>query len=176
MSYATMYRMPIAGPLEEVKEYRNAWGGAMRIWDPLAQKWLNADNFMVWSMCNRDSKEFWALAQDERLPRADRIVLASTYDKAVVPSEMLGEFAEALREFNARHRALGDRVNHLPAWAEDAEAMAAEGSGFMDGFVGICFNQTSVADTWHVYNDEEDSRIYDTSKDEGHWPITDSIG
>jgi hypothetical protein len=62
-------------------------------------------------------------------------------------------------------------VSHLLTWARDIDAMVEDGS--MDGFVGICFNQTSVSDTWHISDDEDEWRLYDPSKDEGHWPISD---
>lgn len=172
MSYATMYRMPVKGELEEVKDYGNAFGGAMRIWEPLFKKWINTARGLMVTLMSGD-REFWDLAKDERLPESDRIVLASTYDKAVVPSEMLGRFVEALREFDTRHPA-GTMVSHVRAWAYDIEAMISEG---MEGFIGICFNQTSVTETWTVFDeDDEDGeeRLYDASRDEGHWFITDS--
>ena len=40
----------------------------------------------------------------------------------------------------------------------------------------VCWNQTSVSDTWYVRDDdEEDSRLYDISKDEDHWFLFDEL-
>ena len=96
----------------------------------------------------------------------DRIVIASTFDRVMVRRTEIPKLLDAISSYISRFDGgnLVDMVEELQKLAEDRVCYA------------VCWNQTSVSDTWYVRDDdEEDSRLYDISKDEDHWFLFDEL-
>ena len=131
MSHAKMITIPKVGPYEAAAEYRNAWGGMARIWTALSDKYG-----IPW-LCS-DGHEFWDLVEDPRLTDTERIVFASTFDRAVWEREHAQDLARLFREFSRTFPSKG--VDHLPAWADFLEQHAG------DDCIGFGMIGTSVSD------------------------------
>lgn len=173
MSYTTILEMPQEGELTEVAEFNNSWGSAMRVWMPMAMAYLadpeaNANQEMGRIMLSGDMCGLWKLVDGDKLTRAERIVLAWTFDKSVCEYSKLVEMAELFREFDKQHPVPG-KVNHLPAFADLYEKM---GLGIPSDALGLCVIQTSVTSyVWDgVQPEDQEARCprYDASKDTGH--------
>lgn len=131
-------------------EYRNAWGGAARIWDALFEKHLKNPNIPYHSWISGDQQPLWDLAKRETLPMHERAVHASTFDHAYVRRENFPRFCADLRAFDAAYPS-GPKVSHLSAWADALEKLDAEAIGFYG---------TSVAENpWMKYDEAKDESI-----------------
>lgn len=131
MSYCALVLFGEDGTPQNEIEFRNAWGGAARIWGSLYERYVNPEgNWM------RDTKALWALADDPRLADFERDVLVSTFDNVVVPRTAFHRMASALRRFVQEHPVPG-RVDHLSEWAVVFES---------SGCRAIGFHHTSVSD------------------------------
>lgn len=168
MSYTTVYRMPESGELIEVKEFQNAYGSAMRIWNSLVKSHLvdptkDIDQEMGRIMYREEAKSLWKLVDDPKLTYVERMTLAWTFDKAVCEHARLAEMADLFLEFDRVYPAGG----HLPALADLYRSECANPS------LGLCVVQTSVAcDVWRTECDADGEQyMYDASKDTGHYFI-----
>ncbi|MEE9568335.1 MAG: hypothetical protein V3W37_03025 [Candidatus Binatia bacterium] len=141
MSCITMLRVPSVGPMEEIAEFRNSWGCAMRIWNSLGRQYFGWETF---PLADADkTQRFWKLIGDPRLSRDERLVLGFTWDTAICEKAHAGELAKSLRAFETLHPA--DGVSHLPAIAVALDEHA------QDDCIGFAFIQTSVSsDVWDV--------------------------
>ncbi len=127
-------------------EFRNAWGGAARIWSALFDAYLKNPAIPYHSWMG-SADELWSLAKREDLPTFERAVHASTFDHAYISRENFGRFAGDLRQFAEKYPVPG-AVDHLLPWAEWIEASDAEAVGF---------HGTSVAENpWWVWDEEKD--------------------
>lgn len=105
------------GKPDHAIEFRNAWGGAARIWDALFKAHVpKKHEYDTW-LSNPDDRRLWDLALDEKLEMFERAVHAFTFDRHYVSNEHFGRFAADLRSFVERYPA-GERVDHLPMWAK----------------------------------------------------------
>jgi hypothetical protein len=112
-------------------EYRNAWGGAARIWDALFKAYVpKKHEYDLWLVNNGNDKRLWDLATRPDLPMFERAVHASTFDHFYVRRENFTRFCADLRAFDAKYPVNGHTVNHLPAWADAIEKLDAEAVGF----------------------------------------------
>ena len=112
-------------------------------------------------------KEIWELADNPEIPRHERIVLFTTFDKALVKREHFQEVIDAFRAFGGE--------TSLPEQAEILEKMLLQ-----DDIIAAGWNQTSVnADTWDVvggYNEEADESIpYNCLTGTQHYWIFDEL-
>lgn len=166
MSYATIYKVPESGGIENYREFPNAIRGAVLLWTYLSRRYLDLDGMPLFG--GEDTKRLWALATDERLSEDERIALQTTFDGVMVRRD---DFERVAAAFDVVGPMMDD-AGHLPAWAATLREMWLDPDCF-----AACWNQTSVcADTWWRYDtcptcgqDLEDSRMYDISKDSGHW-------
>ncbi len=99
-------------------EYRNAWGGAARIWTALFDAYVpKKHEHDSWLANNGNDQRLWDLANREYLPIFERAVHAFTFDHFYVRNEHFKRFAADLRAFVEKYPA-GNTVDHLPAWAK----------------------------------------------------------
>lgn len=162
MSYTKLYLVPKKGPVEEHAAFQNAWGSACRIWAAVGHRyfgWLETPPMM-----NNEAMELmWKFPFDLDYPYEDRIVVASTFDRAMVQREHLQTLALAYRNFERRFPP-GKSVSHLPAQADCFEKLAEDKRCF-----GVCWTQTTVVQGhWIVQRDGEPPRGYDLSLDNDH--------
>ena len=178
MSHSTMYGVPKKGEIRALEEYQNSHGTAPVIWGYLYDKYVpKAHSYDCWGTHN---EKLWALSDDPRLSRHEKICLWLTFDHCMVKTKDIPVVVEALRQlykdtFNPEY------VNHLSKLADDMEALQKSRK-----FVALCFIWTSVADDiWDSQakpvcdkcGHEEDDYCgkWDLSKEEGHWFLFDEI-
>lgn len=159
MSYLEIYQVAANGDVTRAGEAHNAFGGAMHIWQTLADKYRIPVSFM------RDDG-FSALWKAwPRMTRGDAWVMRGTFDHVIIPPEALPTYLAALRQFTHEHptATLNEALAVLDELARDPTIR------------GVCFNQTSVnADAWHGPYDEaaEDYTPYNIDRDSDHWFLT----
>lgn len=82
-------------------EFRNAWGGAARIWNSLFNKYIKDQNIPYHSWINeKEQRKLWDLAHNKKLQMFERIVHFSTFDRAYISRNHFKQFAADLRSFN----------------------------------------------------------------------------
>ncbi len=132
-------------------EFRNAWGGAARIWDALFEKYLKNPAIPYHSWISCDQQSLWDLAKREKLLPFERAVHASTFDLAYIRRANFGRFCGDLLLFDAAYPCIGSTANHLPAWVDAIMELKAEAVGF---------HGTSVAENpWRKYDEDKDETI-----------------
>ena len=128
MSYCQIVRFGADGKMrEEGPEFRNAWGGAARIWGSLFDAYLKNGEHDSWM---RRQQDLWALQDDARLDESERRVLLSTFDRAIIRRDNFAAFAADLRSFVAKHPVPEDSIDHLKAWATWIENSEDAAIGF----------------------------------------------
>jgi len=161
-----------------IGETRNAWRGAMAVWKIIEKKYLPKFVPKWGSPCEEYSRttclgsdkgleEIWDLYKSPRLPRAERIVLGSTFDNVLVKVDRIAELLSAFREFEGE-TSLKEQADIIERTVrEDPEIVA------------IGWNQTSVnGDTWATenYDEKEDvHRGYNLETGTKHWFLLEKI-
>lgn len=132
------------GNAEYYSEAKNAWRGAMAVWNTVNKKYLNGSANIFF-----DANPIWDLFKDKNVSRIDRIVLGSTFDKALINKESLREVIDAYREF--------EKENQCTSLNEQADILEK----ILDEcYIAVGFNQTSVNENPWVHD------LYDEEKDE----------
>lgn len=168
MSYCELIMFRNGEPSDSI-EFRNAWGGAARIWTSLFDTYMKdpSKGFDNWlsRCCNPQDRSLWDLAKRKDLPMFERAVHAATFDSAIVRNEHFKQFANHLREFVAKYPVEG-KVCHLSSWADEIESCDAEAVGFYG---------TSVAEnTWYEFDDEKDESVpYNLNTGDKHFEVYD---
>lgn len=145
MSYTTMLSIEPDKPVYGIHEFQNAWGSAMRVWTPLAQRFFGKNPLLLVGF--GDGQEFWDLVKDSRLTNYERIVFAWTFDRMICERERAGDLARAMQDFAKLYPVGG--IDHLPAIAVALDLHVGEDPDR----VGFGWIQTSVADdVWDVPN------------------------
>ena len=175
---------------EPLGTIQNSWRGAPAIWryaeekylDPYFPNWISdqerlegAEKFFlrhgykpsrVSSFEEEGLQEIFDLAYDVSLPENDRIVIASTFDRALVRKDEIKRVIEAFRNFGAK-TSLKEQADILEK-ALDAPEVDCVG-----------WIQTSVCcDMWSGgWDDEADEEIpYDLNVNDGHFWLFDIVG
>lgn len=167
MSHTAIHITSESGEVSTIARIHNAWRGAMFIWDTLGKFKLH-DRSQYWNAVT-NAKDVWELFETKRLNRTERLVLGSTFDRAMVKKENLNSLAREFEEFNSRYNPVGARPNSL---SEQADVMrkAAES----DDCYALFWTQTSVSDdVWMVYENEDEPRWYDITRDTEHFYLFD---
>lgn len=148
MSYCQLIQFKDGKP-DQQTAFRNAWGGAARIWDALFKAYVpKKHEFDSWLTGGSEDRRLWDLAKREDLPMFERAVHASTFDLCYVRKEHFKRFADDLRQFVLNRPAESGHVCHLKAWADLIESSPAEAIGFH----GTSFSEN----LWHRYDSEKD--------------------
>lgn len=80
---------------------RNAWRGAMFVWDQIARDYLNLDSF---PFHDEDlQRKVWNAGKYFELKRYENIVLSSTMDYVYITKSGLKDVLEAFKEYGERH-------------------------------------------------------------------------
>ncbi len=143
--------IPYHGP-----EFRNAWGGAARIWNSLWEDWVPKQTPYDSWLSGIESRRLWDLAKDKEIPLSDRAVHAFTFDRFYVAQKNFSRFAADLRNFVDSYPATG-RADHLLAWADWLDKNG--------DFEAVGLYGTSVGENpWFRIkegDDEEDDNVYE---------------
>lgn len=171
MSWTTLHGFEPDGDLVDVREFHNAWGGAMYIWTQLAREYLDSDA-MRFLFREEEARRLWSLWRRSDLPDHHAATLLSTLDKLVLEPDRFAALADAFDRFVADFPTSG--VCSLPQQAETLRAMAGDDRGWR----GVAWTQTSVApDVWTVWDEgQDDGRPYNLDRDRGHHFIYEELG
>jgi hypothetical protein len=178
MSYTEIYKFKKNGDAECFGEIKNAWLGAMAVWNFLDKKYLpkyipdfaqilgETDKGYYRSSDFRTDaiKEVWALSLNDGVSKMDKICLLSTFEDVIVLKENLPELLEAFRKFEGE-TSLTEQANAIEdELINDPELLA------------IAWNQTSV--TGIAWVSEELDRHgnhtpYNILNSNKHWSLFD---
>ena len=182
MSYTEIFGFDKDGNAYSADEVKNAWRGAMAIWNILEQKYLSQyrpSYVPKWipddkleshlgykpSRCSalmdeEAMKEIWSLADDKKVSRTDRICLFTTFDRCLVKRDNIKKIIEAFNEFEGE-TSLKEQALVLQKMLKDENCIA------------VGWNQTSVnGDTWenYDYDEQNDESIpYNCLKQDEHY-------
>lgn len=135
MSYTTLYVFRKDGELETYAEYKNAWHGAMLVWNGMAERY-NAPFSLI---DEKSMQALWDLAGDKKVAEHDRITLATTFDRKVVYT---GGFPRLVAAMKEAAKWLPEHC-HINKQVADIEKIMAD-----KAIIAVCWNQTSVVDAW----------------------------
>jgi hypothetical protein len=164
VSYTSIYAIGGSSPYC-LGEVRNAWRGAMQVWNYVACRYCGMDTFpMSFDQKQGRQGEVWNAFKKPDMPPHERIVLLSTLDGATAPAEYAGEVADAFEQY-----AKEQGTNNC-SLAEQAEII--RNAKLSDGQL-IAWNQTSVAEFWgHSWDEDLDDFLwYDPLKEDRHFDI-----
>lgn len=116
MSYTQLIPF-VDGKAQPGIEFRNAWGGAARIWDALFKAYVPKKHEYDSWVCSTDDRRLRDLAKRADLPKFERAVHVFTFDLFYVRNEHLRDLASDLRAFVQKYPVNG-QVDHLPAFAK----------------------------------------------------------
>jgi hypothetical protein len=145
MSYATLYGFGQDGEFGVFAEYKNAWHGAMLIWNSMAERYHTPFNLID----EKSMKALWNLADDPKVPIHDRITLATTFDRMVVYAGDFPRLVAALREsakWMPAHCHITNQANDI----EKIMELNDKCSNPDLHIIGVAWNATSVVDTWET--------------------------
>lgn len=161
MSYCQLIPF-IDGKPSHGPEFRNAWGGAARIWTSLFDRYIKNPDTPFHNWMTDRSNALWNLAKDQKLSRHEKAVLAFTFDQFYVRKEHFSMCAHDLRAFANQYPVAG-YVDHLAAWADAIENLDAEAVGLYATSVGenLWFRYDSDADECVPVGIEKGHEVYD---------------
>ncbi|MEK4879452.1 MULTISPECIES: hypothetical protein [Paenibacillus] len=159
MSYTEIYGATKDGEVVFVNETRNAWRGAMHVWDKLSEKYGVSGG--LFSGFN----QLWKMADTGKLLDFENVVMKSTFDDVIVKKENIPSLLEAFKEYD----------KHFPdsSLLEQAEIIEKEILSD-DEMLAVCWNQTSVnSNPWtEGYDEETEEDIpYNILTGERHWSL-----
>lgn len=178
MSYTEIFTFDKKGNASQYGEVKNAFRGAMQVWNLLDFKYL-PPFIPTWALnlpvreerYHRSSdfmggglKEVWSLFDNPDISETDKIVLGTTFDNVVVMKENLQSVIDAFRAFEGE-TSLKEQADILEEALNDEDVIA------------VAWNQTSVNggawETGDVFYDEDgDEQLvpYNLSGDK-HWDL-----
>ena len=135
----------------EIGEVRNAWRGAMYVWNDIAKRYFDLENFPFFGEMQF---EVWNAAETKKLPLHEAVVLLSTMDNATVRMEDAKVVADLFEQYGREH----------PNSSLSEQADIIRKADVNEGDL-IAWQQTSVGEFWGQEWDEEieDWRWYDVS-------------
>ena len=170
MSYTTLYLVPESGEIRTYREYRNAFRSAWLVWDTMSKMYLHKDaiEFVISNRYDDALQPVWDLWKNPNVPMSHRLVMASTFDRVMVRRKNLTRLADAYDQYSKEVKDPG----HILIMADDLRILADDPACF-----AACWCQTSVSsDIWYVRESlEDDSRLYDVSRDSDHWFLFDAF-
>jgi len=161
MSYTEIYKVNKDGDCEIAGEARNAFKGAMFIWNEFSKEYLGKDFEMFFS------QKTWGLQSDPRLSRNERIIMKTTFDNSMVRKANIPILIEAFAEFIVTHPS-----DNIKTQIEIFKKLLDE------DILAICWNQTSVNNNpWTEYKEDTDEQIpYNINGGSKHWFVFDDLG
>ena len=183
MSYTELFYFNKKGEANKLSTHQNAWRGAMAVWKLMEDKYLPpyipdwaraiGDPGQTYSrtasMFGDDMaiKEIWQLADKDDVSMEDKIVLCTTFDKAIVKKENLPQTIEAFRVFNKANQGIT---------SIGAQAYALEKAHKDPDCIAVAWNQTSACSAWvFSYDDDHELIKYNVLTDAEHWEVFESL-
>lgn len=122
MSYSTVLGLwPQKKRVRELIELRNSFRLHFVAWERLCVRHLGKE----FSLSSEDAASpLWALYQNPKVPRCDRVVLMLTFDLAYVERKDFAQAAEDIREFGQREWGCAFNGGHWPILANVFEMLS----------------------------------------------------
>lgn len=137
--------------VDEIASLRNSWGSGAFVWSALGEKYLGDSH--IWSCNPLGAEKLWRLVDDPRLRDFERIVLASTFDYAIIEQANFEEAASYWADFEGAYRK-ENQVCH----AGDISRLLLKHKE--TPCVGLCFWLTSVAENlWEDWDEDADEPL-----------------
>lgn len=164
------------------EDIKNAWRGAMAIWDIMDERYLppfipdfvgrleinnpSKRYFRMSSSLEEERKKVWALFNDEKVSRIDKIIIGSTFDWVIVIKQNVSELIQAFRLFEGE-----------TSLKEQADLIEEE---FKDeNIIAVGWNQTSVSqNNWTDFSydqEKQESIPYNLSENDKHWNLFEEL-
>lgn len=168
-------------------DIQNAWRGAMAVWHFIEEKYLppfkpsfvvpfseDIESLLGYQPMRSNAsvmegepiREVWQLYHDERISKIDKIVLGTTFDRALVKKEDFPELIQSLRDFE-EDGSFKEQADVIERWLSN------------DDIIAVGWNQTSVTNnqwTQAHYNEPEDEYLpYNCLTEENHFWIFDDF-
>ncbi|MBV7315471.1 hypothetical protein [Shewanella sp. NIFS-20-20] len=161
MSYTEIYSIGSNHCLE-LGEVKNAWRGAMYVWNQIAREYFGLDCFPHFD--SDLQKRVWNAANYHDLSQSEIIVLASTMDRVTVKSSDLPRLISAFEQYGEKH--FQSSFNEQAIILKSADLLPEH---------KIAWNQTSVNcfDYLPIHDESTDTYIY--SDLEGSWDLFEQI-
>jgi hypothetical protein len=158
MSTTVIYRL--GRDPGEIGEMRNAWRGAMYVWNDVAKRYCGLDGFPIFDDGKRG--RVWNSHNNPRMPEHERIVLLSTMDNAGVYGRDAKAVADAFERYGREHP--------HSSLIEQAEILRTADLQPDDL---VAWLQTSVSEFWgRSWNEErEDDDWYDPATGTKHFDV-----
>ena len=97
MSQTIIFAFDKDGASKEYGYTKNAWRGAMTVWDIMGKRHLGIGA----SIFNESAmQKIWDLMDDKKVPMNERIVMGTTLDRCLVKNEDISKVIIAFREFD----------------------------------------------------------------------------
>jgi hypothetical protein len=169
MSTTSIYRL--GRDPGEIGETRNAWLGAMYVWNFVARQYCGLENFPFSN--DAQARKVWNAHTNPKMLEHERIVLMSTMDNATVDGADASRLVEAMRKFGSEH----------PNSSFNEQADIIAGADLKPGDK-IAWLQTSVSEFWGAaWEDDEDDDInggrtvwYDPQTQNDHFDVFEELG
>jgi len=173
MSYTEIYRISKTGNVRLHEEVKNSLRGAMAVWMELEKKYLppyvpywfkpTTDRPGTTRMASTGlEQEVWDLWKDERMSRAERIVMCSTFDNVYVASKNFARMQGAFNEF----------WQQFPYTSYSEQARIISDMAYNRNIHGICWNQTSISEGYYEYGPNGGQLTYNIHKSKRkHWEL-----
>lgn len=149
MSYTSLIFFKDKKPFKEIA-FKNAWGGAARIWDSLFDRYLKNPNIPYHCWLQDKGRDLWDLAIRLDIPLFERAVHAFTFDKFYVKQSNFKQFSKDLRLFLVKYPTKM-KVCHLAKWADLIENSEEEAIGLYSTSVG--------ENLWYEWDEEKEQKI-----------------
>lgn len=163
MSYTTLKKIDTNGDIVDYCDFGNSYFSGMLVWNRLKDKYNVETTFI-----NYDN--VWKLASDTNVLEHERIVLLSTFDRALCRSE---DFVKLIDAFVKFYEELPEKLKRctILAQAEKIKEMMEDKS-----IIGCAWQQTSVAEEqWEIMEGDDKFRPYNIFKDANHFWIFEEL-
>lgn len=114
MSRLTVKALWLEEKAEDLKEFKNSYGGAFHVWKGMSERYLGEE--VSWLIVSDELDKLWPLCAHRDIPVHHRAVLSMTYDNAYVLRHHFGRAAQDIRAWLKDFPLVGGE-NHWPALA-----------------------------------------------------------
>lgn len=140
MSRLSLISFDQQGNINRVREWRNSHRFYTLIWSGLWGQYGEPENPYGYLVNPEKTKKLWRLIDDPRLPYEEKIVLACTFDYAIIRRKEFGKLIQCFKEYSVYHES-----GHMWAIADELVALQEDESIYGIGF------EHSISDQWHEW-------------------------
>ena len=159
------------GGISVAKEYRNSHRFYSMVWRELQEAYLKERKHPMGFFTDDIWEPTWKLVKDERLSYEERIVLACTFDYAIIKREQFQTLIDCFKAYSTYHE-----TGHMWAIADDLRELMENEAVYGVGF------EYSISDQWRDWSrretgkkdewgDDEYEYVWDFADERTYYPI-----